>query len=55
MDWDALERRDFDRKDQASFAIPVKKVAVPADKVRRLPDGTIVIKESDVLPEEGKK
>lgn len=56
MDWESLERRpkkqgsDEKKNDEASFKIPVKKVAVSPDKVRKLPDGTIVVIDDDKSP-----
>ena len=46
MDWDALERRpktDNEQNNDPSFKIPVKKVAVSPDKIRKLPDGTVIV------------
>lgn len=44
MDWSSLERKNLNKKSQeATFQIPVKKVAVTKDQVRKLPDGTVII------------
>lgn len=43
MDWSDLERRPKQDSDQASFRIPVKKVAVRRDQVRKLPDGSVIV------------
>ena len=46
MDWSELERRpsnaNVTSKD-AQFKVPVKKVAVRRDQVRKLPDGTVIV------------
>lgn len=49
MDWSELERRPNSQQSQqnASFAIPVKKVAVRKDQVRKLPDGTTIVVTSE--------
>ena len=45
MDWSELERRLSKNKSQSEsqLRIPVKKVAVRKDQIRRLPDGTTIV------------
>ena len=45
MDWSELERKPDISLNQhnPSFSIPVKKVAVLKDQIRRLPDGTTIV------------
>lgn len=45
MDWSELERRSGISLNQynPSFSIPVKKVAVRKDQIRKLPDGTTIV------------
>ena len=53
IDWDSLEQRPSEHQNSngGQITVPVKKVAIPKDKVRKLPDGTIVIREEDILGE----
>lgn len=44
MDWDSLERKNLQKKsDEATLKIPVKKVAVTKDQLRKMPDGTVIV------------
>jgi hypothetical protein len=43
MDWDELSRDSLRKKSDPTFRIPVKKVAVTKDQIRKLPDGTTII------------
>ena len=45
MDWSELERKPDISLNQhnPSFSIPVKKVAVLKNQIRRLPDGTTIV------------
>lgn len=45
MDWSELERRPSKNKSQSGsqLRIPVKKVAVRKDQIRRLSDGTTIV------------
>lgn len=50
MDWSELERRPSNAKsapNDAQFKVPVKKVAVRRDQVRKLPDGTVIVVTDD--------
>ena len=50
MDWSELERRPSNANSapsDAQFKVPVKKVAVRRDQVRKLPDGTVIVVTDD--------